>query len=161
MSKTIQIAPVIKSIIVNAAQARAFDVFTNGLDRWWPKAHSIGEAPIKRSIIEPRLGGRWFTQHEDGSEAVIGRMLVWEPPGRIVFSWDINAQWKPDTTVGSEVEVRFVAESPTRTRVELEHRKFESLGEEDGTRMRSGVDGGWPGILELFKAQAEADPSAH
>jgi uncharacterized protein YndB with AHSA1/START domain len=161
MTKTIQIAPVTKTITVNAAQARAFDVFTNGLDRWWPKTHGIGNTPIVRSIIEPRLGGRWFTQHEDGSETVTGRMLVWEPPSRIVFSWDINAQWKPDTTVGSEVEVRFVAEGPARTRVELEHRKFEAMGEEDGTKMRNGVDSGWPGILELFKAQAETNPSAH
>ena len=161
MTKTIQIAPVVKKITVNAAQARAFDVFTNGLDRWWPKTHNLGTAPITRSIIEPRLGGRWFTQHEDGSACVTGRMLVWEPPSRIVFSWDINARWKPDTTVGSEVEVRFVAEGPARTRVELEHRKFEAMGEEDGTKMRNGVDGGWPGILELFKTQAETDPSAH
>ena len=156
MTKTIQIAPVHKTITVNAAQARAFDVFTNGLDRWWPKSHNIGAAPIVRSIIEPRQGGRWYTVHEDGSECVIGRMLVWEPPRRIVFSWDINGQWKPDTAVGSEGEVRFIAEGPSTTRVELDHRKFEALGEEDGTRMRNGVDNGWPGILELFKAQAEA-----
>jgi uncharacterized protein YndB with AHSA1/START domain len=156
VTKTFSIAPVKKTLTVNAAQARAFDVFTNGIDRWWPAGHHLGNAPVKQQIIEPRVGGRWYTIHQDGSQTVTGIMRVWEPPHRIVFSWDINAQWKPDTTVGSEVEVRFVAEGPSQTRVELEHRKFESLGEEDGTRMRNGVDNGWPEILEFFKAQAEA-----
>ena len=154
-TSTFTIAPVRKSITVNAAQAKAFDVFTRGIDRWWPKAHSIGEAPLKQSIIEPRQGGRWYSVHDDGREAVIGLMKIWEPPSRIVFSWDINADWKPDATVGSEVEVRFIAEAPHVTRVELEHRKFEAMGEAGGTQMRNQVDGGWPGIMELFKAAVE------
>lgn len=152
---TFTIAPVRKSITVNAAQARAFDVFTSGINRWWPKAHSIGETPLKKSVIEPRKGGRWYSVHENGSEAVIGLMKVWEPPSRIVFSWDINSDWKADTTVGSEVEVRFIAEGPERTRVELEHRKFEAMGEAGGTQMRNQVDGGWPGLMEMFKAAVE------
>ena len=155
MTKTFSIAPVTKTLTVNAAQAHAFDVFTKSIDRWWPAQHHLGEAPVKQQVIEPHAGGRWYTIHQDGSQTVTGIMRVWEPPARIVFSWDINAQWKPDTTVGSEVEVRFIAEGPAVTRVELEHRKFESLGEEGGTRMRNGVDGGWPGILDLFKKAAE------
>ncbi|MEI9997036.1 MAG: SRPBCC family protein [Rhizomicrobium sp.] len=155
MSKTIVIAPVRKSLTVNATQARAFEVFTNGIDRWWPKGHSIGATPLRRSVIEPRQGGRWYTVHEDGSEAVVGHMLVWEPPVRIVFSWEIDAQWKPDATVASEVEVTFTPEGPNVTRVDLDHRGFESLGQEGGGKMRGAVDGGWPGILELFKSEAE------
>jgi hypothetical protein len=71
------------------------------------------------------------------------------------MSWDINSQWKPDTTVASEVEVRFIAEGAHATRVELEHRKFEQMGAEPGAKMRKDVDGGWPGLLEIFRANAE------
>jgi len=156
MSQTLKIAPVRKSLIVKAAQAHAFEVFTNRLDSWWPKTHGIGASPIEKSLIEPRQGGRWYTTHQDGSETVVGHMLVWEPPHRIVFSWEISAAWKPDPAVGSEVEVRFVAQDPRTTRVELEHRKFEVMGREDGEKMRGSVDGGWPGLLELFKKYAES-----
>ncbi len=157
MSKTITIAPVTKTLTVNAAQAHAFDVFTTGIDRWWPKSHSLNASPLVKSVIEPRQGGRWYTEHEDGSECVIGHMLVWEPPFRVVFNWAINAEWKPDATVASEVEVTFTPEASNVTRVQLEHRKFESLGQEGGQRMRDGVggSGGWGSILENFKIQAE------
>ncbi len=155
MTTLFSIAPVKKTLTVNAAQAHAFDVFTKGIDRWWPPQHHLGESPVKQQVLEPHLGGRWYTIHQDGSETLTGIMLVWEPPSRFVFSWNINAQWKPDTTVGSEVEVRFVAQSATVTRVELEHRKFESLGEEGGKQMRAGVEGGWTGILEQFRKAAE------
>ena len=96
---TITIAPVKKSLVVKASQAKAFDVFTAGLDRWWPKQHSLGETPLKMSTIEPRKGGRWYSTHQDGTEVVVGHMLVWEPPSRIVFSWEINAEWKSDASV--------------------------------------------------------------
>jgi uncharacterized protein YndB with AHSA1/START domain len=156
MSQTITIAPLRKTLTVNAAQAHAFDVFTNGIDRWWPKNHGIGNGPLVKSVIEPRKGGRWYTVHADGSEAVIGHMRVWEPPFRMVFSWAINANWKPDATVASEVEVTFTSEGPTVTRVELEHRNFEVLGQQGGEKMRSDVSGGWPTLLDLFKRAAEA-----
>ena len=87
---------------------------------------------------------------------LFGRVLVWEPPQRFVVSWDINGNWKPDLTVGSEVEVRFIAEGPHATLVELEHRKFERMGAEGGAKMRGDVDGGWPRMLEHFKREAEA-----
>jgi uncharacterized protein YndB with AHSA1/START domain len=154
MDRTIVVAPVRKSLRVNAPQARAFEVFTAGIDRWWPKGHGIGSAPLVKSVIEPFKGGRWFTTHEDGSEAVVGHVLAWEPPSRFMFSWEINSSWKPDSTIGSEVEVRFTADGAA-TLVELEHRKFEVLGQEGGEKMRKDVDGGWPGILELFRKAAE------
>ena len=155
MTKTIAIAPVTKTLTVNAAQAHAFDVFTGGIDRWWPKSHGIGATPVVKSVIEPRAGGRWYTVHQDGSEVVVGHMRIWEPPHRVVFSWEVNASWKPDPSVASEVEVIFVAESANVTRVSLEHRNFEALGQEGGAKMRGDVNGGWPGLLEMFKAQAE------
>ena len=157
MTATIPIAPVKKTITVNASQQHAFDVFTNGIDRWWPKSHSIGEGPALKVIIEPRQGGRWYSSHENGSEAVNGHVLHWEPPGLLVLSWEISAQWKPDARMQSEIELRFIAQGPKTTRVELLHQKFETMGEEDGKAMRGMVDspGGWSGLLEAFKKEAE------
>jgi uncharacterized protein YndB with AHSA1/START domain len=156
MTRTITIAPVRKSLRVKANQAHAFEVFTSGLARWWPPTHSIGTAPIKTVVMETRLGGRWYQLGEDGSEATVGKILVWEPPHRFVVSWDINSQWKADLTVSSEVEVRFRADGADATLVELEHRKFEQMGGEAGEKMRRDVDGGWPRMLELFRTEAEA-----
>ncbi len=156
MTPSIEIAPVRKSIRVNAHQAHAFQVFTSGIDRWWPRKAGIGKAPMKGVVLEPHLGGRWYELAEDGSQAEVGKILIWEPPHRFVVSWNINAHWKPDPAIGSEVEVRFVAEGPKATLVELEHRRFERMGAEAGASMRKDVDGGWPGMLELFKKEAEA-----
>ncbi len=156
MSQTITIAPVRKTIRVNASAARAFEVFTAGLGKWWPIDHGIGKTPRKGVTMETRLGGHWYELAEDGTRTNVGRIIVWEPPQRFVMTWDINSQWKPDTTIGSEVEVRFVAEGGGATRVELEHRKFEQLGAEGGAKMRKDVDGGWPALLERFKSHVEA-----
>ena len=156
MTPTITIAPVRKSIRVNASQAHAFEVFTAGLGRWWPRDASIGNAPLKMSVLEPRLGGRWYELGEDGAQTNVGKVLLWEPPQRFVVSWDINSNWKPDVAVSSEVEVRFIADGPNATLVELEHRKFEQMGAEAGASMRKDVDGGWPGMLAHFKRAAEA-----
>lgn len=156
MSRTISIAPVRKSIQVKASQSHAFEVFTSGLGRWWPTDRTIGKPPMKTAVLEPNLGGRWYELSEDGSQVDVGKVIVWEPPRRFVLSWDLNSNWKPDTTVSSEVEVQFIADGPHSTRVELEHRNFEKLGQEDGTKMRNAVDGGWPGKLEHFKREAES-----
>jgi uncharacterized protein YndB with AHSA1/START domain len=156
MTPTVANAPVRKTIRVNASQTRAFEVFTAGLGRWWPRDHGIGHKPMKTAVMETHAGGRWSELAEDGSQATVGRIIVWEPPERFVMTWDINSQWKPDTTVGSEVEVRFIADGAGATRVELEHRKFEQMGAEAGASMRRDVDGGWPGLLERFRQEAEA-----
>lgn len=158
--RTIRIAPVRKSVVVRAEPARAFEVFTAGIDRWWPKSHGIGNGPVRRSVIEPRAGGRWYAEYADGSEVTNGHVRVWEPPHRAVFSWEISAEWKADSSVASEVEVRFAAEGPGLTRVDVEHRAFEQLGAQGGEKMRKDVDGGWPGLLQLFAqcVAAEAAP---
>lgn len=155
-ARTVGIAPVRKSIRVNASQAHAFAVFTAELDRWWPRKANIGASALKKTVIEQRLGGRWYQVGEDGSEADVGKIRVWEPPRRFVVSWDINRHWKPDPAVGSEVEIRFLADGPNATRIELEHRNFELMGAEAGASLRKDVDGGWPGMLEHFKKAAEA-----
>jgi uncharacterized protein YndB with AHSA1/START domain len=155
MNQVITIAPVRKTIRVKASAARAFEVFTAGLGRWWPIDHGIGKTPRKNVAMETRVGGHWYELAEDGTRTNVGRIIVWEPPQRFVMSWDVNSQWKPDTTIGSEVEVRFIAEGGDATRVELEHRKFEQLGAEGGAKVRNDVDRGWPGLLEVFKSRVE------
>jgi uncharacterized protein YndB with AHSA1/START domain len=152
MNPTITIAPVRKSVVVKATPQRAFEVFTDGVDRWWPRTHGIGATSIRRSIIEPFVGGRWYTQHEDGSDLVVGHVQAWQPGERFVVSWEVSATWKPDARAAfaSVVEVRFTAEADGSTRVDLEHRDFERMGEQDGNIMRTGVDGGWPGMLALY-----------
>jgi uncharacterized protein YndB with AHSA1/START domain len=153
MSSTISIAPVRKDVRVNVDAARAFEVFTSGINQWWPKT-GVSSSPIAESIIEPFTGGRWFANYEDGSQITNGHVLVCEPAKRVLFSWEFNADWKPDASAPSEVEVTFVAEEPGTTRVQLEHRLFERLGEENGTRMRNDVEGGWAALLELYAIEA-------
>ena len=155
MTTAVKIAPVRKSVRVNVNAERAFGIFTSGIGRWWPHDHGIGKKPFT-PIIETRLGGRWYELAEDGTQTNIGKIMVWEPPTRFVVTWDINSQWKPDTTVSSEVEIKFIPDGANATRVELEHRKFERMGAEPGEVMRQSVDGGWPGMLERFKSEAEA-----
>jgi uncharacterized protein YndB with AHSA1/START domain len=156
LNRTIEIAPVRKSVLVDADPERAFAVFTAGINRWWPKSHGIGATPVRESVIEPFEGGRWYTRHEDGTDVVVGHVRVWQPGERLVVTWEVSADWKPDPrpAFSSEVEVRFAAEAGGRTRVELEHRNFERMGAAGGEKMRQGVDGGWPGLLELFAKEA-------
>ncbi len=156
MNRTIEIAPVRKSVVVEANPPQAFAVFTAGINRWWPKGHGIGTTPLKESVIEPFVGGRWYSRHEDGSDVTIGHVRVWEPAARLIVSWEISADWKPDPrpAVSSEVEIRFTAESGGRTRVDLEHRNFERMGAAAGEKMRKDVDGGWPHLLELYAKDA-------
>ncbi len=157
MSLDVAIAPVNKSVIVKTNPAHAFEVFTAGIDRWWPKDLHIGEKPMKLAIIEPRAGGRWYSEQSDGSEITNGHVLAWEPPHRVVFSWEINGDWKPESNqaVASEVEVRFTARDGG-TLVELEHRKFERMAGDGGAKTRGAVEGGWVGVLKLFAAAAES-----
>jgi len=149
-----EIAPVRRSLVVDASPGRAFEVFTAGIDRWWPKAKSIGSAPLRESTIEPFVGGRWKCLCEDGSGYTVGHVRIWEPASRLVVTWEINGQWKSDPRpeATSEVEVRFIAEADGRTRVELEHRHFERMGPVDGGAMQMAVTNGWPGMLDLYAA---------
>jgi len=155
VTKTIMIAPVRKTIRVKAPLKHAFEVFTSGLTRWWPHDHSVGKQPIAKVLMEPRLGGRWLEISKDGTETPVATITHWEPPHRLVLLWQINAKWKPDVTMKSEVDVRFTADGPNATHVELVHHKFETMGAEAGASMRNDVDGGWPGLIERFAKQAE------
>ena len=147
-----------KTITVQASPERAFRVFTEEYDTWWPRSHHIGKSPMKKAIIEGRVGGRCYSEQVDGTDCDWGSVLVWDPPRRLVIAWQIDARWQfePDLAKSSEVEVRFTAEAGGGTRVDLEHRHFERMGA-GGAGMREGVDapGGWGTLLEEFKTRAE------
>jgi uncharacterized protein YndB with AHSA1/START domain len=141
------------SVVVEAPIERAFSVFTDGFGSFKPREHNLLDAPIAETVFEPHVGGHIYDRGVDGSECRWARVLVYEPPNRVVFSWDISPRWQlePDPDKTSEVDVRFVAEGPERTRVELEHRNLDRHGE-GWESERDGVDGeaGWPLYLDRF-----------
>src|ERR671930_2304280 len=123
-------------IVVAAPIERAFRVFTEQFDRIKPREHNMLGVDIAETVFEPRVGGHVYDRGVDGSECRWARVLAYEPPDRVVITWDISPQWQIETDLEktSEVEVRFVAEAPDRTRVDLEHRNLERHGE------------GWEGV---------------
>jgi len=149
--------PVIKQIVVETSQEHAFRVFTDGIHRWWPREHHIGKSPLKRAVIEPKQGGRWYAICEDDSECDTGRVLAWDPPRRLLLSWQLTAKWEFDPNFITEVEVTFTAEGPKRTRVQLEHRNLERYGEAaPDLRKAIAAKDGWGMTLDLFKKAAES-----
>ena len=153
MTTQAQTAAVRVQIIVEAPIERAFRVFVDDFDRIKPRDHNLLAVDIEETVFEPRAGGHVYDRGVDGSECRWARVLAYEPPDRLLFSWDIGRTWQlePDPARSSEVEVRFIAETPERTRVELEHRKLDRHGE-NWESMRDGVasPGGWPLYLQRF-----------
>jgi uncharacterized protein YndB with AHSA1/START domain len=153
MSTQAQQASVQKQIVVEAPIERAFSVFTDEFDSIKPREHNMLAVEIAETVFEPREGGRIYDRGIDGSECHWARVLAYEPPNRIVFSWDISPQWQIETDLekASEVEVHFTAETPERTRVELEHRNLDRHGT-GWEGLRDGVDseGGWPLYLQRY-----------
>jgi uncharacterized protein YndB with AHSA1/START domain len=150
------IAPVRKELVIESGQAQCFRVFTEEHGLWWLLAtHHIGEKDAQTAIIEPRSGGRWYERAADGTECLWGSVLAWEPPARIVLDWQTGANWKHDPDLHTEVEVRFIALGPARTRVELEHRHLARMGDA-ASKLREAFDspGGWSGILGRFGDRA-------
>src|SRR5271170_5291020 len=148
-------APVRKSITVKASAERAFQVFTEGFDTWWPKSHHIGKSPMKKAVIEGFPGGRCYSAQEDGTDCPWGEVLVWEPPLRFVMAWKISPHWQyeQDPAKSSEVEVLFTPEPDGSTRVDLEHRYFERHGDGwEGMRKQVDSQGGWGMLLDLYAA---------
>lgn len=143
------------SVTVPISAERAFDVFTAGIGAWWPHAYTWSGDVLERIGIEPREGGMCFEIGPHGFRCDWGRVLVWKPPQRIVFLWQISPRRvpEPNPEKASEVEVRFTAEGPARARVDLEHRHFEKHGEE-AALYREGMDSpqGWAYILARYAA---------
>jgi uncharacterized protein YndB with AHSA1/START domain len=144
-----------RDVVVEAPIERAFAVFTERFGDFKPPEHNMLKVAIAETVFEPKVGGHIYDRGVDGSECRWARVLAYEPPDRVVFSWDISPQWQvetePDNT--SEVEVRFVAESPQRTRVELEHRHLDRHGQGwEGVRDGVAHDEGWPLYLQRYAA---------
>jgi hypothetical protein len=152
------IAPIKRSVVVKTNAERAFNIFTADFDSWWPRSHHIGKSPMKKAIVEGRVGGRCYSEQEDGTECPWGQILVWEPPRRFVMAWQITHEWgfQPDLSKSSEVEVRFTPLDDGTTRVDLEHRNFERMGP-GGSTMAVGVggEGGWGTLLTEFSSRVE------
>jgi uncharacterized protein YndB with AHSA1/START domain len=148
-----------RQIVVDAPLDRAFAVFTERFGDFKPREHNLLASPIAETVFEPRVGGCIVDRATDGSECRWARILAYEPPNRVVFSWDIGPRWELETDLGrtSEVEVRFVADSPVRTRVELEHRHLDRHGT-GWESLSEGVDGdgGWPLYLARYAALCTA-----
>ena len=146
------------SIIVEVPIETAFAVFTGDIGSWWSPDHHILEAELAEMVFEPRAGGHVYDRGVDGSECRWARVLAYEPPNMLLISWDISLRWQleSDPAKTSEVEVRFVAESPQRTRADLEHRNIDRPcgGWE---HMRDAVDSpqGWIGGLQRFAARLD------
>lgn len=141
------------SIVVEAPIERAFAVFTEGFGTFKPPEHNMLAVEIAETVFEPRVGGNVYDRAGDGSECRWARVLAYEPPQRVVISWDISPRWQIETDLdrSSEVEVRFVAESAERTRVELEHRNLDRHGDGwETSREGVGGDQGWPLYLRRF-----------
>jgi uncharacterized protein YndB with AHSA1/START domain len=159
MSTAAPIPPLGGTVTVGVPVERAFRAFTDSFNTWWPAQYHIGAADLAEAILEPRQGGRWYERGVDGSECDWGRVLTWEPPHRLVVTWQINGAWQydPDPDHASEIEVRFSADGPEHTTVELEHRHLDRLV--DGQALRDGITGGggWGALLELFAKAATSE----
>ena len=141
-------------------QEKAFAFFTGSLGRWWPAEYHIGRADMADAILEPQVGGRWYERGVDGSECDWGRVLAWEPPHRLVVTWQINGHWQydPDPAHASEIEVRFTADGPEQTIVELEHRYLDRLVA--GQAIHDTIEisgGGWTSVLLTYAKAAIAN----
>ncbi|UCI06449.1 SRPBCC family protein [Mesorhizobium sp. B1-1-8] len=153
MTKHSAPAPVRHSVVVEAPIAHAFKVFTQDFGSFKPREHNLLAVPISETIFEPRVGGHVYDRGVDGSECHWARVLAYDPPNRLLLSWDISPRWQveADPNRTSEWEVRFTAETENRTRVEIEHRNLERHGEGwEGVRGGVDSDQGWPLYLQRF-----------
>lgn len=143
-----------REVVVEVAQTTAFEIFATDITSWWPPAHHIGSTPIEEIVIEPRVGGRWYTRHQDGTETDTGLVTAWEPPGRLALTWQIGADWRFHPELVTSVEVRFVPEGRDRTRVVLEHSGLHAFGDA-GAAMRETFesDGAWTSTLAAYAAR--------
>ncbi|WPU91554.1 SRPBCC family protein [Mucilaginibacter sabulilitoris] len=141
-----------KELVVNAAQQTCFEAFTQKMDTWWPRTHHVGKCPMTEMVLEAGQGGRWYSKHEDGSEVNVGIILAWNPYDLLLLNWQIDANFQYDPSITTEVEVKFIAEGD-RTRVFMEHKDLERLGE--GGKAIDSMDEGWGMILNLYKNVVE------
>jgi uncharacterized protein YndB with AHSA1/START domain len=149
------IAPIVHTVQVKAAPARAFDLFTAHMGAWWPKGRTVAKNPHAAIVVEPRPGGQWLERDADGNETRWGKVLSWEPPSRLVLAWQLNCDWGYDADLLTEVELTFAPAEGGGTLVTLEHRNLERFGA-DAARHAEKIRGGWPTRLAEFAQYAEA-----
>src|ERR1700689_610036 len=163
MANTVEGAVVRKTGRVQAPIERAFSVFVEQMETWWPATHHIGKTPFVALFVEPRVGGRWYELNAEGAQVDWGKVLAWDPPHLVSLSWHVGPghdqpDWvcDPDPAKASEVTIRFNAEGPSTTFVELEHSKLERHGE-GYQQLREIFDGpgAWAGILSLYAQKVE------
>jgi uncharacterized protein YndB with AHSA1/START domain len=142
-----------RSVHTKAPPPKAFEIFTRHIGRWWPKGNGVGARPLVEVVIEPGAGGRWFERDANGHETQWGRVLVWEPPGRLVLAWQLNREKRFDPDLVTEVELTFTAAVTGGTDVALEHRNLERFGQ-GGAGWVASIGGGWSQKLGEFAAFA-------
>lgn len=149
-ARTISPAPVRKNLLVKTSPERAFEVFTEGMSRWWSKQYSINRgSPIKEVVVEPRVDGRWYEIGEDGSSCQWGKVLAWEPPSRLMLAWQITPDFRYDPDIVTELDIRFTSEGEG-TRVSLEHR-LDGYGAAAADMFQVfDAPNAWMGMLESF-----------
>ncbi|MBV8681610.1 MAG: SRPBCC family protein [Caulobacteraceae bacterium] len=152
------IAPVVVSVRVGAPPDRAFALFSRDMGRWWPHGMTIGAKPHAEIVVEPRSGGRWFERDEEGTETSWGKVLAWEPPGRLLLGWQLNSSFAYDPDFLTEVELTFVPDGAGGSTVTLEHRNLERFGA-DAEKVAASISQGWPRIIGRFEEFAGV-PSA-
>jgi uncharacterized protein YndB with AHSA1/START domain len=159
MSSSTTIPAIRGTVTVNAPLERAFEVFTESFGSWWPTDYHIGQSDMADGVIEPREGGRWYEKGADGSECDWGRVVVWEPPNRLVITWQINGMWQfdDDPERASEIEVRFTAKGAEQTTVEVEHRNLGRLVAGQGIYDAINQGGGWAALLQVYAAAAKVN----
>jgi uncharacterized protein YndB with AHSA1/START domain len=142
-----------REIVVDVPPARAFELFTAEMTSWWPPAHHIGSAPIAEIIVGPRTGGRWFTRHQDGTETSTGSVVTWDPPTRLVLTWQVGTDWKFHQDLITTIELRFEPAGDGRTRVWLEHRDLDAFGADAAEMKKTFEDpGAWTTTLAAYAA---------
>jgi uncharacterized protein YndB with AHSA1/START domain len=152
------IAPVVKTVRVSLPPERAFAVFAEDIGNWWQKGKTIGSEPHVAIVIEPRAGGRWFERDAKGAECDWGQVLAWEPPHRLLLGWQLDARFRYDPNLITEVELSFAPDGDG-TRVTLEHRNLERFGA-DAAKVRESIGEGWPFHLDAYAAYADRKEAA-
>ena len=153
MTRAAEEVVVRKNIRVHVPIDRAFSVFVEQMELWWPPSHHIAANPFQSIFVEPCVGGRWFERDAAGNECEWGTVRAWDPPRLVTFSWHLGPDWKfnPDLAKASDVAIRFTPEGTTATLVELVHSGFERHGEGyERLRMMLDSPDAWTSTLAAF-----------
>jgi len=144
------IAPVRRSVRTKAPPARAFEIFTGQMGRWWPRGRTVAPAPHDDIVVEPWVGGRWFERDAEGRETPWGHVLAWSPPHQVLLAWQLDSGKSYNPDLVTEVEIRFLPADDGGTEVTLEHRNLERF-RGDAEMWAASIGGGWSAMLERFR----------